>query len=62
MMALVLLDEIVTKKCLSRNLFYETFKAVHYVAAAMFIVFFFLHCDFTLTSAYVSLLLYRNLL
>lgn len=36
-----------------RNLFYETFKALHYLSAAMFTVFFFLHCDFTLTSAYV---------
>ncbi|KAJ9225469.1 hypothetical protein DTO169C6_2202 [Paecilomyces variotii] len=33
-----------------RNRFYETFKAFHYVAAALFIVFLFIHCDFRLTS------------
>ncbi|GAD96998.1 ferric-chelate reductase [Paecilomyces variotii No. 5] len=33
-----------------RNRFYETFKTFHYVAAALFIVFLFIHCDFRLSS------------
>ncbi|CAJ2501342.1 Uu.00g041950.m01.CDS01 [Anthostomella pinea] len=33
-----------------RNRFYEFFKVTHYIAALVFVVFFFLHCDFTLTS------------
>ncbi|KAL1998903.1 hypothetical protein VTN02DRAFT_5407 [Thermoascus thermophilus] len=33
-----------------RNRFYETFRAFHYIAAALFLVFFFIHCDFRLTS------------
>lgn len=35
-----------------RNRFYEFFKATHYFAALTFIVFFFLHCDFRMTSWY----------
>lgn len=33
-----------------RKRFYEFFKATHYVAALVFVVFFFLHCDFRLSS------------
>ncbi|OKO99258.1 Ferric/cupric reductase transmembrane component 7 [Penicillium subrubescens] len=33
-----------------RNRFYEFFKATHMIAAVVFIVFFFLHCDFRLSS------------
>ncbi|KAJ5201776.1 uncharacterized protein N7498_006439 [Penicillium cinerascens] len=33
-----------------RNRFYEFFKATHICAAVIFIVFFFLHCDFRLSS------------
>ncbi|KAJ5175339.1 Riboflavin synthase-like beta-barrel [Penicillium canariense] len=33
-----------------RNRFYEFFKATHMMAAVLFIVFFFLHCDFRLSS------------
>lgn len=33
-----------------RNRFYEFFKASHMIAAVLFIVFFFLHCDFILSS------------
>jgi predicted ferric reductase len=33
-----------------RNRFYEFFKATHMIAAILFIVFFFLHCDFRLSS------------
>jgi ferredoxin-NADP reductase len=33
-----------------RNRYYEFFKSTHYLAALVFIVFFFLHCDSTLTS------------
>lgn len=33
-----------------RRRFYEFFKATHILAALVFVVFFFLHCDFTLTS------------
>lgn len=33
-----------------RDRFYEFFKATHYVAAIVFVVFFFLHCDFRLSS------------
>ncbi|KAJ5389484.1 Riboflavin synthase-like beta-barrel, partial [Penicillium cataractarum] len=33
-----------------RNRFYEFFKATHLIAAILFIVFFFLHCDFRLSS------------
>lgn len=33
-----------------RNRFYEFFKATHFLAIAIFVVFFFLHCDFRLTS------------
>ncbi|PWY77914.1 ferric-chelate reductase [Aspergillus eucalypticola CBS 122712] len=33
-----------------RNRFYEFFKATHFLAALVFIVFFFLHCDFRLSS------------
>ncbi|KJZ79977.1 hypothetical protein HIM_00691 [Hirsutella minnesotensis 3608] len=33
-----------------RNRFYEFFKATHYFFAAVFVVFFFIHCDFRLTS------------
>ncbi|KAJ5778262.1 Riboflavin synthase-like beta-barrel [Penicillium odoratum] len=33
-----------------RNRFYEFFKATHIVAAVVFVVFFFLHCDFRLSS------------
>ncbi|WVQ77275.1 hypothetical protein IAR50_006959 [Cryptococcus sp. DSM 104548] len=35
-----------------RDRFYETFKSIHYVMAAWFVVLLFLHCGFTLTSAY----------
>ncbi|ORY22229.1 FAD-binding domain-domain-containing protein, partial [Naematelia encephala] len=35
-----------------RDRYYETFKSVHFVMAAWFIVLLFLHCGFTLTSAY----------
>lgn len=34
-----------------RNRFYESFKWTHYLAIIFFIFFFFIHCDFTLTSA-----------
>ncbi|PWY66840.1 hypothetical protein BO94DRAFT_330991 [Aspergillus sclerotioniger CBS 115572] len=33
-----------------RNRFYEFFKATHFLAALLFIIFFFFHCDFRLTS------------
>lgn len=33
-----------------RNRFYECFKATHYAAAILFILFLFFHCDYTLTS------------
>jgi ferric-chelate reductase len=33
-----------------RNRFYEFFKATHMIAAILFVVFFFLHCDFRLSS------------
>ncbi|KAI1086754.1 putative FRE ferric reductase-like transmembrane component [Rostrohypoxylon terebratum] len=33
-----------------RDRFYEFFKATHYIAAIVFIVFFFIHCDFRLSS------------
>ncbi|KAG2416605.1 hypothetical protein HFD88_007820 [Aspergillus terreus] len=33
-----------------RNRFYEFFKATHFLAALLFILFFFFHCDFRLTS------------
>lgn len=37
----------------NRNKWYEFFKATHYLAALVFMVFLFIHCGFTLTSAYV---------
>lgn len=37
----------------SRNRFYEFFKSTHYIAIIVFVVFFFLHCDFRLSSWYV---------
>ncbi|KAM4063792.1 ferric reductase like transmembrane component domain-containing protein [Hirsutella rhossiliensis] len=33
-----------------RNRYYEFFKATHFFFAAVFVVFFFLHCDFRMTS------------
>lgn len=33
-----------------REKYYEVFKATHFVAALIFVVFFFFHCDFRLTS------------
>ncbi|KAL3461020.1 ferric reductase like transmembrane component-domain-containing protein [Aspergillus heterothallicus] len=33
-----------------RNRYYEFFKAGHYIAAAVFVVFFFIHCDFRMSS------------
>ncbi|OTB15761.1 hypothetical protein K445DRAFT_317405 [Daldinia sp. EC12] len=33
-----------------RDRFYEFFKVTHYVAAVVFVVFFFIHCDFRLSS------------
>ncbi|PCH03062.1 Riboflavin synthase-like beta-barrel [Penicillium occitanis (nom. inval.)] len=33
-----------------RNRYYEFFKSTHYLAALIFIIFFFFHCDYTLTS------------
>ncbi|KAK1220752.1 hypothetical protein PQX77_016466 [Marasmius sp. AFHP31] len=33
-----------------RNQYYEIFKKIHFVAAALFILFFFIHCSFRLTS------------
>ncbi|KAI8963000.1 ferric reductase like transmembrane component-domain-containing protein [Daldinia sp. FL1419] len=33
-----------------RDRFYEIFKVTHYVAAVVFVVFFFIHCDFRLSS------------
>ncbi|KAL0937088.1 ferric reductase transmembrane [Colletotrichum truncatum] len=33
-----------------RDRYYEFFKATHFVAAAIFFIFFFIHCDFRLTS------------
>lgn len=33
--------------------FYEFFKATHYIAAIVFVVFFFIHCDFRLSSWFV---------
>ena len=38
---------------LYRNRFYEFFKATHFLALGFFIVFFFIHCDFHLTSCYI---------
>lgn len=35
---------------LCRNRYYEFFKATHFLAAMIFVVFFFIHCDFRLTS------------
>lgn len=34
-----------------RNKCYEFFKLTHWLAALVFMVFLFIHCDFTLTSA-----------
>ncbi|KAI4864200.1 putative FRE ferric reductase-like transmembrane component [Hypoxylon rubiginosum] len=33
-----------------RDRFYEFFKATHYLAAIIFVIFFFIHCDFRLSS------------
>ncbi|PWY89229.1 hypothetical protein BO70DRAFT_385316 [Aspergillus heteromorphus CBS 117.55] len=33
-----------------RNRYYEFFKSTHYIAALVFIIFFFFHCDFRLSS------------
>ncbi|KAK8185989.1 ferric-chelate reductase-like protein [Phyllosticta citribraziliensis] len=53
-----------------RARFYEFFKATHYLAALIFVLFFFFHCDFRLTSwdyfiatgvIYVTSLLYSNI-
>lgn len=33
-----------------RNRYYEFFKSTHYLAALIFIIFFFFHCDYTLSS------------
>ncbi|KAL1636998.1 hypothetical protein SLS58_009524 [Diplodia intermedia] len=53
-----------------RNRFYEFFKATHFTAALAFILFFFFHCDFRLTSwdyfiatgtLYLSSLLFSHL-
>ncbi|PYH97864.1 putative ferric reductase transmembrane component [Aspergillus ellipticus CBS 707.79] len=33
-----------------RNRYYEVFKSTHYIAALVFIIFFFFHCDFRLSS------------
>ncbi|KAI1377019.1 putative FRE ferric reductase-like transmembrane component [Hypoxylon crocopeplum] len=33
-----------------RDRFYEFFKATHYIAAIVFVIFFFIHCDFRLSS------------
>ncbi|KAI1774852.1 putative FRE ferric reductase-like transmembrane component [Hypoxylon cercidicola] len=33
-----------------RDRFYEFFKATHYLAAIVFVIFFFIHCDFRLSS------------
>ncbi|KAK7527608.1 ferric-chelate reductase [Phyllosticta citriasiana] len=53
-----------------RARFYEFFKATHYLAALIFVLFFFFHCDFRLTSwdyfiatgvIYVASLLYSNI-
>ncbi|ORY67597.1 ferric reductase [Pseudomassariella vexata] len=41
---------ISTESTCDRNRYYEFFKATHYFAAILFVVFFFLHCDFRLTS------------
>lgn len=38
-----------------RRLGYEFFKAMHFFAAIVFIIVFFWHCDYTLTSWYVLL-------
>lgn len=35
---------------LLRNRFYEFFKWMHYLATLLFVIFFFIHCDFRLTS------------
>lgn len=37
-----------------RNRYYEFFKATHILAAVVFVVFFFFHCDFRLTSWYIQ--------
>lgn len=37
-----------------RNAYYEFFKATHYLMAIVFMVFFFIHCGFTLTSMYAN--------
>lgn len=39
---------------LTRKRFYEFFKSTHMLAALAFCLFFFFHCDFTLTSVYVQ--------
>jgi len=39
---------------LSRNRYYEFFKVTHYVAIIVFVVFFFIHCEFRLSSWYVA--------
>ncbi|KAK8218391.1 ferric-chelate reductase [Phyllosticta capitalensis] len=53
-----------------RARFYEFFKSTHYLAALIFVLFFFFHCDFRLTSwdyfiaagvIYISSLLYANI-
>ena len=38
-----------------RNRYYEFFKSTHIIAAILFMVFFFIHCEFTLSSWYVCL-------
>lgn len=45
----------------SRNRYYEFFKATHFIVALLFILFFFFHCDFRLSSWYVSLSLSLSL-
>ena len=39
-----------------RNIFYGLFKTTHYLATVFFLVFFFIHCDFRLTSWYLQLI------
>lgn len=34
----------------SRNAYYEFFKATHFAVAIIFLFFFFIHCDFRLSS------------
>ena len=40
-----------------RNRYYEFFKYTHFLVVVLFVIFFFIHCNFRLTSWYVSFIL-----